>query len=79
MKNLSGNASNWIENDGGDANETLKKKKRESKKVEIINELKQLKKVGECLEKKYTQKTEKDLGDALSNLDNVIRSLKYLN
>lgn len=79
MKNLSGNASNWIEDDSGDANETLKKKKRESKKVEIINELKQLKKVGESLEKKYTQKTEKNLGDALSNLHNVIRSLKNLN
>lgn len=77
MKNLSGNASGWLNNE----EPTIMKEdnNKKNKKLSIANELKTLKKTYDVLYKKYISNTNKNLNDALTDLSDAIRCLDNLN
>jgi uncharacterized protein YbjQ (UPF0145 family) len=79
MKNLSGNASNWIENSSINEKINITKKENVKIKITVEDELKTLRKIQSDLMKKYNKRSTKDLNDALIDLSDAIRALDNLN
>jgi uncharacterized protein YbjQ (UPF0145 family) len=79
MKNLSGSASNWIENSSINEKINITKKENVKIKITVEDELKTLRKIQSDLMKKYNKRSTKDLNDALIDLSDAIRALDNLN
>jgi len=78
MDNLSGSAVGWVQTETK-TEQKMDKPENKKQKIPLATELKQLNALKEKLEKKYDKNQHKHLNDAITEIQNSIRSLKRVN